>query len=98
MAHRRAPEVDGDLDDIVIGIAERGGSFEAAERMVYGITQRFYLLGEYPYLGRARDHDLGPGRRSHAVGEYIIIYRVEDVDALILRVVHGRRELEALFD
>ena len=38
MAHRRAPEVDGDLDDIVIGIAERGGSFEAAERMVYGLT------------------------------------------------------------
>ena len=66
--------------------------------MVYGLTQRFYLLGEYPYLGRARDHDLGPGRRSHAVGEYIIIYRVEDGDALILRVVHGRRELEALFD
>jgi plasmid stabilization system protein ParE len=32
------------------------------------------------------------------VGEYIIIYRVEDGDALILRVVHGRRELEALFD
>ena len=30
--------------------------------------------------------------------EYIIIYRVEDGDALILRVVHGRRELEALFD
>ena len=55
MAHRRAPE--GDLDDIVIGIAERGGSFEAAERMVYGITQRFYLRGEYPYLGRPRDHD-----------------------------------------
>ena len=42
---------------------------------------------------------IGPGsRRSHAVGEYIIIYRVEDDDALILRVVHGCRELEALFD
>jgi hypothetical protein len=58
MAHRCAQEVDGDLDDIVIGIAERGGSFEAAEPMVYGLTQRFYLLGEYLYLGRARDHDL----------------------------------------
>jgi toxin ParE1/3/4 len=98
MAHRRAREVDGDLDDIVIGIAERGGSFEVAERVVNGITQRFYLLGEYPYLGRARDQDLGMGRRSHAVGEYVIIYRIEDGDALILRVVHGRRELEALFD
>ena len=96
--HRRAPEVDGDLDDIVIGIAERGGSFEAAERLVSGIVQRFNLLGEYPHLGRARDHDLGPGRRSLAVGEYVIIYRIEDGELLVLRVLHGRRDLEALFD
>jgi plasmid stabilization system protein ParE len=27
----------------------------------------------------------------------VILYRVDDDDALILRVVHGRRDLEALF-
>jgi plasmid stabilization system protein ParE len=31
------------------------------------------------------------------VGEYVIVYCVENEDALILRVVHGRRRLEALF-
>jgi hypothetical protein len=51
--HRRAPEVDGDLEDIVVGIAERCGSFEAAERMVSGIAQRFNLLGTRISAGRA---------------------------------------------
>jgi plasmid stabilization system protein ParE len=31
------------------------------------------------------------------VGEYVIVYCIENDDALILRVVHGRRDLEALF-
>jgi plasmid stabilization system protein ParE len=32
------------------------------------------------------------------VGEYVIVYWVEGDDVLILRVVHGKRDLEALFD
>jgi plasmid stabilization system protein ParE len=36
--------------------------------------------------------------RSFAVGEYIIVYGVEDTDVFILRVVHGRCDFEALFD
>ena len=97
MAHRRAPEADSDLDDIVIGIAGHGGSFQSAERLVASITERFHLLSKYPYLGRSRDADLGRGRRSYAVGEYVIIYRVENSDVLILRVLHGRRDIEGLF-
>jgi plasmid stabilization system protein ParE len=31
------------------------------------------------------------------VGEYVIVYCAENEDALILRVVHGRRDLEVLF-
>ena len=31
-------------------------------------------------------------------GEYVIVYCVENKEVLILRVVHGRRDLEALFD
>ena len=32
-----------------------------------------------------------------SVGEYVIIYRVENDDVLVLRVVHGRRDIEAFF-
>jgi plasmid stabilization system protein ParE len=31
------------------------------------------------------------------VGGYAIVYRVEGRDVHILRVVHGRREIDALF-
>ena len=55
------------------------------------------MLAGFPYIGRSRDDDFGPGCRSLAVGEYVIVYCVENEDVLILRVVHGRRELEALF-
>jgi plasmid stabilization system protein ParE len=37
-----------------------------------------------------------PGR-SASVGEYVKVYCVAGQDVLILRVVHGRRDLEALF-
>jgi hypothetical protein len=31
------------------------------------------------------------------VGEHVIVYVIEGDDAFILRVVHGRRDLETLF-
>jgi toxin ParE1/3/4 len=55
------------------------------------------VLGSFPRIGRSREDDFGPGYRSMPVEEYVIVYCVEDGDALILRVVHGRRDLEALF-
>ena len=39
----------------------------------------------------------GPGSRSFALGDYVIVYCVEADDVLILRVAHGQRDLEALF-
>jgi toxin ParE1/3/4 len=55
------------------------------------------LLATYPHVGRRRDEDLLPGLRSFPVGEYVIIYRVEAEDVLILRVIRGSRDIEALF-
>ena len=49
-------------------------------------------------MGRARDEDLRPGMRSFPVGEYIILYRVQNEDVIILRVVRGNRDLPALFE
>jgi plasmid stabilization system protein ParE len=38
------------------------------------------------------------GSRSFAVGEYVIVYCVDNDNVLILRVAHGRRDLDALFE
>jgi len=97
MAHRRAPQADLDLDDIWHYIAAKSSSADIADRLVDSITDRFFLMASHPYLGRARDEDLRPGLRSFPVAEYVIIYRIDGEDVVILRVLRGSRNIEALF-
>jgi len=97
MAHRLAPEAETELDDIWYYIAKQSQSVETADRVVDSITDGFFLLSVYPHLGRRRDQDLRPGLRSFPVGEYVIIYRVEAEDVLILHIIRGSRDIETLF-
>jgi toxin ParE1/3/4 len=97
MGSIRSPQADSDLDDIWLYVAQRSGSVEVADRLIDSMTDRFTLLGRYPHLGRARDHDLRPGLRSFPAGEYVILYRIRDDDVVILRVLRGSRDLETLF-
>ncbi len=68
----------------------------AADRFIDLLTHHFRLLGDVPYAGRRRD-ELRPGYRSFPVGEYLILYRIIEPGVCIMHVVHGRRNLEALF-
>ena len=95
--HRLSPQAVADLDEIWDYLRSESGTSQIANRIVDSITQRFLLLGRYPHLGRARDDDFSTGMRSFPVGEYVIVYLVQGKDVMILRVVHGRRDLEALF-
>jgi len=97
MSHRVAQQAAADLDDIWYYVAKESGSVEIASHLIDSITDRFLLLARHPYLGRSRDDDFGIGSRSFAVGEYVIVYRVENNVVLILRVAHGRRDIEAWF-
>jgi toxin ParE1/3/4 len=65
---------------------QRSGSIDVANRLVDSIADRFFLLSGHPYLGRVCDDDFGAGSRSFPVGEYVIVYCVEDGDVFILRV------------
>ncbi len=98
MAHLVAPRAETDLDDIWLYVAKESGGMEVATRLVDSITDRFLFLTSFPYAGRSRDQDFGAGTRSFPVGEYVIVYSVEGEDVFILRVVHGRRDIEALFE
>jgi toxin ParE1/3/4 len=95
MAHRLSAPAQAELDDIWDYIARETGSADLAERQVNVITDRSYLLAGWPRIGRARD-DLRPGLRSYPAGEYVIIYRVDGEDVVILHVFHGRRDIDAL--
>jgi len=96
MVHRLSPQAEVDLDDIWIYIASESGNVETADRLVDTLTERFYLLSRYPYVGRRRDADLRPGLRSFPVGEYVVLYRIDGEEVLILRLVRGSRDLLAL--
>jgi toxin ParE1/3/4 len=96
MAHRLSPEAEEDLDNIWYYTAKESGSIMRANRLIDRITARFALLIRHPQLGRRRD-DLTAGLRSFTIGRYIIFYRIEEEDVLILRVLHGSRDIAALF-
>ena len=94
MTYRLARRARADVLDIWRYIAADNET--AADRFIDLLTRRFRLLGENPYAGRVRD-DLRPGYCSFAVGEYVILYRVGDPGVQILHVLHGRRDIKALF-
>jgi toxin ParE1/3/4 len=97
MRLRVSPQAASDLDDIWYFLATESGSIEIADRFIDTITVRFATLAKHPHIGRRRDHDLRPGIRSFPVGDYMIIYRLDAADLLILRVLRGSRDIEGLF-
>jgi plasmid stabilization system protein ParE len=64
MAIRYGPQLEAELDEIWIYIAQESGSIDVADRLVDSITDHFPLLSKNPQLGRRRDHNLRPGLRS----------------------------------
>jgi len=95
MAIRTSPEAEAELDDIWYYIATESSSVEVADRLLDTIDDQFALLAKHPLLGRSRD-DLKPGLRSIAVGAYVVLYRVEDEDVVILHVLRGRRDIRSV--
>ncbi|MBF0269900.1 MAG: type II toxin-antitoxin system RelE/ParE family toxin [Alphaproteobacteria bacterium] len=53
------------------------------------------LWAGMPLAGRTRD-EISPGLRSFPVGQYIVFYRPIDDGILIIRVLHGMRDLKTL--
>jgi|SRR3954469_21373045 len=96
MALRIAPQARTDLDRIWDYIFSQSGSETTASRQIDLIADRFRLLSKWPRIGRARP-DLRRGLRSFPVGDYVIFYRTARSSVTILRVLHGRRDIEGLF-
>lgn len=69
----------------------------AANRIFGEIEDRCELLPGNPYLGRSRD-DVSPGMRAFVHGNYVIYYLVTEDEIAIIRILHGARKYEDLFD
>jgi plasmid stabilization system protein ParE len=64
--------------------------------MLRDIRQVGERLAEQGTMWRVRD-DVMPGLRTVAVHRYLICFRVTDTTMEIGRVIHGRRNLPAIF-
>ena len=84
-----------DFQDIHDYIAQ--DNIDAASDFIERLNERCNELCEMPGIGRKRD-DLAPGMRSSAVGEHLIFYHVLDGDLEVVHVLHGRRNLERVFE
>jgi toxin ParE1/3/4 len=89
----RLPAAEDDLDGIWLHIA--ADSPQAADRLIDRIEAAEQRLLEFPGLGRERP-ELLEGVRSWPVGPYLILYRVDRPRLVIIRVVHGARDLDSL--
>jgi len=70
-----------------------GSHADAQVRTIRRACQRLVSL---PFSGRDRG-DLVPGIRSIVSNLYIVFYRVRNATIEIVRVLHGRRNIEAVF-
>ena len=91
----KRPEAESDLDEIWWYIAQ--DSPDNADRFLDRLQERCRALADFPQIGTRRD-DLKTGLRSHPCGHYLIFYFPLEDGIDVVRVLHGARDLEALFD
>lgn len=92
MSYKTTRKADQDIIDVYVYGAGAFG-VEQAERYLEGMVSVFELLGENPYLARERP-EFDPPVRVHPYRSHTIAYIVRDGGILIIRVLHGRQDLE----
>lgn len=88
----RNARAEDDLIAIWLHVAR--DSEAAADRLLDRIEARWQQLAIYPLSGAPRD-DIAPGIRHLVVGDYLTLYRVGGGAIEIIRVLHGKRNIEA---
>ena len=91
---RIAPAAEQDLAEIWTFIAD--DSPKAATAFIAQIESKFVPLLEFPGMGAPRDQ-IAPGLRAWPFKNYCIYYVFDDAAVTIVRVVHGARDVRAMF-
>ena len=92
--YRLSQEAQDDLNDIAKFIIEDNP--DRAVTFVEELRSRFKVIAERPASFPARE-SIAPGLRSAVYGKYLILFRIEMDFVRILRVIHGARDIPALF-
>jgi toxin ParE1/3/4 len=90
-----APSASRDLNEIIDYFANL--NVEAGERLIAAFQKKCQNLINFPTIGRSYE-EIRADLRGVPLDGYIILYQVTDNTLEILRVVHGSRNLKALFE
>ncbi len=83
-----------DLIDIWTEIARH--NLDAAERLLDRFEAAFQRLAEFPRMGSARPDLIDLPVRFWTLGNYLIIYRAENLPIEIVRVLNAYRNVGAI--
>jgi plasmid stabilization system protein ParE len=92
---RISRRADADVDAIWEYIAR--DSVEAADKVEAEIHSEIKRLADMPGMGHQREDVANPSYRFWRVYSYLIAYRMEGRTLIVVRVVHGARDLRRLF-
>lgn len=99
MAFRLTPDAINDLDEIWLFIAKDDpDAANAVEAEIWGACA---LLAEEPRMGRLRSDLIGLPVRFWTIPRYpnyIVVYKPDEKPVVILRVIHGMRDIKRILD
>jgi toxin ParE1/3/4 len=90
----RRPRASADVSEIWEFIAR--DNLERADAFVDRLDEKFRALAAQPHMGRARG-ELGEGIRSIPMAPYMIFYEALSDGIVVVRVLHGARDVEGEF-
>jgi toxin ParE1/3/4 len=90
-----SPEARVDLFAIWSYYSNEAGE-NTADKMTRALLEKSKILEGHPFSGRPRD-ELRAGMRSLLSDPYVIFYRIHSDGAEIVRVLHGRQDLDEIF-
>jgi toxin ParE1/3/4 len=95
-SYRLTPRARQELREIW-RYTRRTWSERQAERYASLLLDAIERLADAPELGRPAD-DIRPGYRKHRLGSHLIFYRVTGEAVEVVRILHGRMDIEGQFD
>lgn len=94
--YRLTPAAETDLEDIWLYTAYTW-SVAQADRYTDALERAFETLLAMPEIARER-REFSPPVRVHPSAQHVILYRIEDDHLVILRVLGGRQNWQAILD
>ncbi len=90
---RRSEQAEVDLEAILTDLIEKNPAI--AKRYAVEFEAKHQALAQFPEIGRLRP-EIAPNLRSTLVYPYVLFYRLEQGVVQIIRILHGKMDLQRI--